>query len=64
MSKREARLQAEIQPFLKQYGRVSRRRYGGDPNDRHYDRAFEAELKRLDPRELDRLMNGTDEDGC
>ncbi|MEV6774502.1 hypothetical protein AB0N05_38275 [Nocardia sp. NPDC051030] len=62
MSKREDRLRAQIEPFMRAYGRVSRRRYGGDPNDRHYDRAFEEELKRLDPRDLDRLINGTDEE--
>ncbi|WP_330181766.1 hypothetical protein OHB26_36345 [Nocardia sp. NBC_01503] len=61
MSRREQRLRAEIPPFLKAYGRSSRRRNGMDPNDRHYDRAFEQKIKRLDPRDLDCLMNETGE---
>jgi hypothetical protein len=42
-------------------GRTSRRGCL-DPNDRHYDSAFEREIKRLDPRDLDRLMTGSNDE--
>jgi hypothetical protein len=42
---------------MKEYGR--KKRAGGlDPNDRHYDRALEQELKRLPPAELDEFLHG------
>jgi hypothetical protein len=47
--------------FLREYQRTSRRP-GMDPNDRHYDRAFEQRLKRLPPEELDQLINGVEDD--
>ena len=40
---------------MRQYGRTSRRP-GWDPNDRHYDRKVEEEIKRMDPQELDELL--------
>jgi hypothetical protein len=33
-----------------------------DPNDWHYDRVLGQEIKRLDPRELDRLMRECGDD--
>jgi hypothetical protein len=45
---------------MREYGRTSRRP-GLDPNDRRYDRILERAIKRLDPRELDRLMRQSDE---
>jgi hypothetical protein len=41
--------------FMKEYGR--KKRPGLDPNDRHYDPSFEAVVKRMDPEELDALLN-------
>ncbi|HYK67418.1 MAG TPA: hypothetical protein VEV45_05695 [Streptosporangiaceae bacterium] len=35
---------------------------GLDPNDRHYDRILEEKIKRLDPREFDRLMRDSGDD--
>jgi len=35
---------------------------GLDPNDRHYDRILEKEIKRLDPRDFDRLMRDSGDD--
>ena len=62
MTRREDWLRANIGVFLRQYGRVSRKSEH-DPNDRRYARDFEREVKRLHPRDLDLLINGTgDED--
>jgi len=61
VSKREDRLRSRLGAFLREYGRTSRRP-GLDPNDRHYDRILEREIKRLDPRDLDRLMHDSDDD--
>jgi len=45
---------------MKAYSRVARR--GGlDPNDRHYSRRLEAEIKRMSPTELDRLLRDLDD---
>jgi hypothetical protein len=52
-------LRSRLAAFLRAYGRTSRRPEP-DPNGRHYDRVLEQEIKRLDPRELDRLMRGCD----
>jgi hypothetical protein len=60
MSKRKKKLQAEIGTFLKQYGRKAHA--GHDPNDRSYDRAVEALIKRMKPEELDELMHGSEQD--
>jgi hypothetical protein len=46
--------------FLRLYGRKAQK--GCEPNDRPYDSEIEHELRRLKPEELDRLMNGDDED--
>ncbi len=59
---RTRRLEARIGVFLGEYGRPSRRRNGGDPNDRGYDRELEQQIKRMDPVELDRLIRGEDDD--
>lgn len=60
--KRTRDLEGRIGKFLEQYSRPSRRRHGGDPNDRAYDRELEQKVKRMAPEELDRLMRG-EEDG-
>ncbi len=46
--------------FLRLYGRKAQK--GCEPNDRTYDPEIEHELRRLKPEELDRLMNGEDDD--
>jgi hypothetical protein len=40
---------------------VAKLRKGCEPNDRRYDRSIAVELRRLKPEDLDRLING-DED--
>lgn len=52
-------LRKHLPPFLREYGRTSHRP-GWDPNDRHYDRKLEQEIKRMDPQELDSLMRDED----
>lgn len=52
-------MRANIGTFLQQYQRKAQR--GVEPNDRHYDRDFEAKLKRMKPEELSHLIN-EDED--
>ncbi|HSR84552.1 MAG TPA: hypothetical protein VLM11_10275 [Streptosporangiaceae bacterium] len=61
MSRREERLRTRLAVFLREYGRTSRRP-GLDPNDGHYDRVLEREIKRLDPSELDRLMRDNEDE--
>lgn len=56
MSKRKAKLQAEIGSFMRQYQRKAHA--GHDPNDRGYSRKMEAKLKRMRPEELDELLHG------
>jgi hypothetical protein len=55
---REKWMRANIGNFLKHYQRKAQR--GVEPNDRRYDRDFEATLKRMKPEELSQLIN---EDG-
>jgi hypothetical protein len=50
----------ELGTFLRQYARRAQK--GQDPNDRTYDREIEQELGRLRPEELDRLINGEDDE--
>jgi hypothetical protein len=50
----------EIGTFLRLYGRKAQK--GREPNDRPYDPAIEQELRRLKPEELDRLINGDDDE--
>jgi hypothetical protein len=45
---------ARLQRFVQAYGRKAQK--GVEPNDRHYDRAFEKIVKRMKPDELDQLM--------
>lgn len=52
-------MRANIGTFLQQYQRKAQR--GVEPNDRHYDRDFEAKLKRMKPEELSHLMNEDDD---
>ena len=54
------RLRREIAQFMKAYGRVADRN-GPDPNDRHYSRRLESEIKRMRPEELDRLLRDVDD---
>lgn len=57
VSRRKKRLVAEIGPFMDQYER-KKRPGRGEPNDRTYDRKLEVAVKRMDPVELDALLNG------
>ena len=60
MSKRRQRLRGELGSFVQQYGR---KKYPGiDPNDRRYSREVEQQVKQMDPRELDELLHGDDND--
>lgn len=57
----EWKLSEDVAVFMRQYGR--KKQPGGfDPNDRHYDRKLEKDIKRMDPRELDILLHGGDEE--
>lgn len=56
MDKRPDRLIGKIGTFMKQYGRKAE--HGHDPNDRHYDRKLERIVKKMDPRDLDEILNG------
>lgn len=49
-------LATRIGVFLRQYKRRAHK--GWDPNDRTYDREIEQFLRRLNPEELDILLNG------
>ena len=61
-SKRRKRLAKAVGPFIKEYGRKKEKGGGRDPNDRHYDRGLEAELKRLQPEEFDKLLHDDADD--
>jgi hypothetical protein len=50
----------EFGTFLRLYGRKVQK--GCEPNDRRYDPEIEHELRRLKPEEIDRLMNGDDDE--
>ncbi len=60
MGYRKQRLKAELGSFLRLYGRKADRNH--DPNDRHYSRRLERQIKRMPPEELDAIMRGEDED--
>jgi hypothetical protein len=62
VNRRRERLRREIGPFMQAYGRQCRKRNGMDPNDRRYSVELEAELRRLSPEELDRLLRDADDD--
>jgi hypothetical protein len=55
MSRRKKRLEHQIDAFMRIYGR---KRVQGELNDRHYSRKLEAQIKRMDPRELNQLLHG------
>jgi len=46
--------------FLQQYQRKAQR--GGEPNDRQYDRKIERYIRRMKPEELDKVLNGEEDD--
>jgi hypothetical protein len=60
MANRREWLKKNLPAFLRVYGRTSRRP-GADPNDRHYDRKLQQELKRMDPHDLDAMLRDDDE---
>jgi len=62
VGKRRDRLRREIGQFMQEYGRQSRKRNGMDPNDRHYSVELEAEIKRMSPEDLDRLLRDVADD--
>lgn len=58
VQKRPRDLARYVGGFLQQYQRPRQRSHANtDPNDRHYDRKLERNLKRLDPETLDLLLN-------
>jgi hypothetical protein len=61
MGRRQDRIRRELGSFMKAYGRVAAGN-GSDPNDRHYSRELEAEIKRMRPEDLDRLLRDEDDD--
>jgi hypothetical protein len=46
--------------FLQQYQRKAQP--GAEPNDRQYDRKIERYIRRMKPEELDKVLNGEDDD--
>ena len=46
--------------FLQQYQRKAQR--GAEPNDRQYDRKIERYIRRMKPEELDKVLNGEEEE--
>ncbi len=54
MRKRPRDLAQFAGDFKKQYGRKAHA--GHDPNDRGYDRHLESVLKRLDPEDLEQVL--------
>ena len=60
MSKRNRRLAGDLAKFTKQCGRKKRK--NGDPNDRGYDKTLQRTIRRMDPSELDELLDGGGED--
>jgi hypothetical protein len=58
--KNKAAISKELGTFLRLYGRRAQK--GREPNDRPYDPTIERELRRLKPEELDKLINGDDDD--
>jgi hypothetical protein len=57
MSRRQKRIEAKMD----EYGRP-KRPGKGEPNDRHYDRAFEEFVNRMDPGDLNALLHDGDEE--
>lgn len=62
VAQRRDRLRQEIGQFMQAYGRQARKRNGMDPNDRHYSVEREAQIKRMSPEELDRLLRDVEDD--
>ena len=52
----------EMGTFLRLYGRKAPK--GCEPNDRPYDPLIEHYLRRLKPEELDKMINGDDDEHC
>jgi len=50
----------ELGTFLRQYARRAQK--GQNSNDRTYDRGIEKRIRKMKPEELDRLINGEDDD--
>ena len=60
MTRRTNRLSAELSKLAQQYKRKAQR--NKEPNDRHYSREAEAEMKRLPPEALSELLSGDSEE--
>ena len=58
--KRRSVSEPELAEFIRQYGRKAPRR--GEPNDRGYSREVEEKIKRMAAEELDRLLNGNEDE--
>ena len=56
MAYSKKKIKSSIGIFLKQYKRKSNKCF--NPNDRSYDRKLEKIVKKMDPEELFKLMNG------
>jgi hypothetical protein len=54
VSQRKKRLEQHIDAFM----RICQRKHvQGELNDRYYNRKFEAQIKRMNPRELNELLH-------
>ncbi|MBO4164971.1 MULTISPECIES: hypothetical protein [Micromonospora] len=60
MGHRQDRIRRELGSFMRAYGRVAASNCS-DPNDRNYSHKFEAEIKRMKPEDLDRLLRDEDD---
>ena len=55
MKKKKEDLKQRIAGFMQQYQR--KKHPSHDPNDRGYDRKIEKLIKKMDPKDLDELLN-------
>ncbi len=56
MAYSKKKMRAEYAKFVQQYAR-KKQKNGSDPNDRSYDRKFEEKLKRMNPEEIQALLD-------
>ncbi len=60
MTRRNQRLRAEIDLFVRRYARKKPR--GGEPNDRNYSRKTQRKIRKLSAAEFDEIVNGREEE--
>ena len=58
--RRKELLTKQIGKFVQQYRRKAQK--GVEPNDRNYDHAVGQIIRRLNPEDLDALLNGEDDE--